>query len=476
MTRTHSWRLVPLSTVIVGTGLIALVLMGCAFAFNSYVGSLRRDTTALVDEALSELAASPHGARAADAAQEIATRLFSPVLIIVFIGPRHRVTVFHADHNGLGYKPVIAVRKSDDRSAEPAARGPFARFVLGAAAICGLPVQRAHYGTLDIYAKQDDAVLVATIRAFALPFVVALAIVLLFSLLSARILTKQALRPLEDVTAALERFAAGDFRPQFVAANSRAELGKLARAYNGAVAQVEMAFEERERANASMRQFIADASHQLRTPLTIIRAFITILGDSKDGPSAERDHILRVMRQQSVVMSALIDNLMLLERWGSDVPDAAAEVVDVTRLVDDIVTAIRDANEPRTISFTANGTGFSRLDPRELTYAVTNIIDNALKYTEGDVDVTLDVGPTSIAIIVRDSGPGMSSETERHAFDRFYRGEQRDVEGSGLGLAIAKRAVERAGGTIDLSSAPERATTIRIVLPRAFPALEAAKL
>jgi signal transduction histidine kinase len=476
MTRAYSWRLVPLSTLIVGAGLVALVLIGCAYAFNSYVGSLRHDTTTLVREAASELAKGPPHARATYAAHELATRLFSPALIIVFIGPHHRVTVFHVEDGAHEYKPVVAIRSSDDRSAEPVATGAFARIVLGAAAICGMPVQRAHYGALDVYAKQDDAVLVATVRAFALPFIGALAVVLIISIFSARILTKQALRPLEDVTAALERFAAADFRTQFVAANSRAELGKLARAYNGAVAQVELAFEERERANALMRQFIADAGHQLRTPLTIIRGFITMLGDTTDGAAADREHILRVMGQQSVLMGALIENLILLDRWENDAADTAAEFVDVTRLLDDIVTALADANEPRSISYSADGVGLVRIDPRELTYAVTNIIDNALKYTAGEVAVALHAGTANVTITVRDAGPGMSPETARHAFDRFSRGERRDVEGSGLGLAIAKKAIERAAGTIDLATAPDRETTIRIVLPRAVPACEPAEL
>ncbi|HTJ27508.1 MAG TPA: HAMP domain-containing sensor histidine kinase [Candidatus Limnocylindria bacterium] len=466
MTRAYSWRIVPLSTFIVGAGLVALVVIGSVFAFNSYVAMLRRDTTTLVNEALSQLAKSPPGTHATDAAQGIATRLFSPALIVVFIGTHHRVTVFHPLGDARGYKPVVAVRGVDDRSAEPAARGAFARLVLGAAAICGLPVQRAHYGSIDIYAKQDDAAFVASVREFALPFAGALALALLFSVLSARLLTRQALRPLEDVTAALERFAAADFRPQFVATNSRAELGKLARAYNGAVAQVESAFDERERANAAMRQFIADAGHQLRTPLTVIRGFITLLGETAEQTRADREHMLRVMGQQSVLMGALIDNLILLDGWENH-SATAPEIVDVTRLLDDIVTAIRDANEPRTIAFTANGVGFARIDPRDLTYAVTNIVDNALKYTAGDVSVDVDAGANSITVTVRDAGPGMTAEVARHAFDRFYRGQRRDVAGSGLGLAIAKKAVERAGGTIELSTAPERETTIRIALPRA---------
>ncbi len=125
------------------------------------------------------------------------------------------------------------------------------------------------------------------------------------------------MRPLDDVTAALQRFASGDLTPQPIAADERHELGVLTGAYNQAVAQLERAFEERDRANASMRHFIADAGHQLRTPLTVVQGFIAILRRGGIESTADRDRILETMNDQSRIMGSLIDKLILLERWES---------------------------------------------------------------------------------------------------------------------------------------------------------------
>jgi two-component system sensor histidine kinase SenX3 len=175
------------------------------------------------------------------------------------------------------------------------------------------------------------------------------------------------------------------------------------------------------------------------------------------------------MTRQSILMGALIDNLILLEGWEDHATFRPPEIVDVTRLSEDIVSSFRDTNESRVIELRSSATAYARVDPRELTYAIMNLLDNALKYTPGDIDVRIDVLAESIQIIIDDRGPGMERSLAERAFDRFYRGERRDVEGSGLGLAIAKKAIERAAGTISMVSAPSRGTTFTIVLPRAFP-------
>jgi signal transduction histidine kinase len=98
---------------------------------------------------------------------------------------------------------------------------------------------------------------------------------------------------------------------------------------------------------------------------------------------------------------------------------------------------------------------------------MTNIVDNALKYTGGPIDIAIARTGGKAAITVRDRGPGMCSADVAHAFDRFFRGTRRDVDGTGLGLAIAKRAIERAGGSIALESSVEAGSLFTITLPLA---------
>jgi len=281
------------------------------------------------------------------------------------------------------------------------------------------------------------------------------------------------LRPLVDVTGALERFAAGDLTPQPIVANARESLGSLAVAYNGAIAQMEHAFGERDRANARMRQFVADAGHQLRTPLTVMRGFIAILRKGELRTPADRDRILETMHRQSQIMASLIEKLMLLDRWDA-APESATppEAIDIGRLVGDVVTPIADTQPTRTVRIDAPAGPLAAIDPSDLTHALTNIVDNALKYTTGAIDVSVRRNGSSVVVEVVDEGPGMTPDEVRQAFERFYRGPRRDIDGSGLGLSIARRALERAGGKLELQSDPERGSRFTLTLPAAAPKRE----
>jgi two-component system, OmpR family, sensor kinase len=272
------------------------------------------------------------------------------------------------------------------------------------------------------------------------------------------------MRPLDDVTSALSRFASGDLTPHLIAADERQELGLLAAAYNGAIEQMERAFAARDRANASMRQFIADAGHQLRTPLTVVQGFIAILRRGGIDSPPEREHILDTMNDQSRIMGALIDKLILLERWEG--VEAPATPIDVGRLVADLVSPIADAHPERQFAISTESGVLAAIDPTELGYVVTNLADNAVKYGEGAIDVSVHARDSKAVIEVADHGPGIPSTDGARVFDRFYRGTQRDVAGSGLGLAIVKRAVERAHGTVVLESSPAGSRFI-VELPRA---------
>ncbi|MGB6599914.1 MAG: HAMP domain-containing sensor histidine kinase, partial [Candidatus Cybelea sp.] len=341
-----------------------------------------------------------------------------------------------------------------DLSGDPRASGPLARVVLGLATAFGLQSLFAHVGNLYIIVKSNDATLVATVRAFILPLAIALIVAIACGILIARVLTRQVVRPLDDVTAALQRFASGDLTPQLIAADERHELGGLAVAYNGAIEQMERAFAGRDRANASMRQFIADAGHQLRTPLTVVQGFIAILRRGGFESPGDREHILDTMNDQSRIMGSLIDKLILLERWESPEASASVAPIDVGTLVADLVAPIADAHPERRFALTTPSGILAAIDPTELGYVVTNLTDNAVKYGEGQIEVRVQARDSAAVIEVADHGPGIPSTDATRVFDRFYRGAQRDVAGSGLGLAIVKRAVERARGSISLESSP----------------------
>ncbi len=452
-----------LAAIEISIVLAAVILAGALFAFGAYVRSVSNELSGtLVQLQTALMRTSLPDARAGGVFA--ASLLLGSGSEIVFLDANTRVAVYRAHRTDPN--PVVTVRPRGDLSGDPHPSGPLSRVILGLATAFGLQSLNAHLGNVYVVVKSNDAALVRTVTSFTLPLLIALALAVICATLVARTLTRQALRPLDDVTAALTRFASGDLTPQPIAADERHELGSLAAAYNGAIEQMERAFAARDRANTAIRQFIADAGHQLRTPLTVVQGFIAILRRGGIESAPDRDRILQTMNDQSRIMGALIDKLILLERWEGLQAAATAAPIDVGTLVADLISPIADAHPERHFEVSTQSGVLAAIDPTELGYVVTNLADNAVKYGEGDIAVRVSARDGTALIEVADRGPGIPSTDAARVFDRFYRGAQRDVSGSGLGLAIVKRAVERAGGTISLATSPS-GSHFTVQLPRA---------
>jgi signal transduction histidine kinase len=461
-------RLVPLSTLGVVGSFVTIVFAIALFAFGSFIAQLRHDSATLVAQSTQIAANLRSNATALAAARRIEAPFIVPSLLVTFIDRQSRVTVVRAADEPSGTRTTVIVRSVDDRRL-PEAHGIFARLVLGLATTFGLGPMHAHAGHLDVTVDADQPRLVGTVGAFVPAFGLILIFAVAIAAVIARILARGALRPLTEVTRALERFSEGDFTAEIIEHDGNAQLGALATAYNGAVQQVERAFAERARANAIMRQFIADGGHQLRTPLTVIRGFVGILRSAGTTmPQTERDHILESMLAQTLVIGSLIDKLILLDEWEAD-EHAEITELDVVRLCRAIVKPLALAHPDRDIRLHAGTDAYASADAVQLTHAISNVLENALKYTAGPIDLDVSESNSRIRVVVADCGPGMHESERVRAFDRFFRGRQRDVGGSGLGLAIAKKGVERCRGSIQLESSVAAGTRITIDLAEACP-------
>ncbi len=456
-------RLLLVASLEIGAVLALLIVVGTLFAFGSYIGSIRSEANATVAQLIAALAGNASEDDAVAAAKVVQGRYLRSDLIVVLLDADHRVAVYRTHRADRA--PAIVVQRRGELPKDPAASGPLVAPIQGLATAFGLQNVRGHVGLVDIYVKENETALVSSAGAFAWPVFFALVIAFAVGLATARALVYQMLRPLVDVQRALERFASGDLTPQPIATATRGEFAELAVAYNGAIDQLERAFAERDSANAAIRQFIADAGHQLRTPLTVIRGFIAILRKGDLRTPADRERILETMNRQSAVMASLIDKLMLLDRWERNASAAPPVPIDVAQLVDDVVTPIAEANPGRRVDIDAPPGPLAAIDPSDLAYAITNVLDNALKYTDGLVRVRVRPEPGAVVVEVADEGPGMAPGEVRHVFDRFYRGARRDIDGSGLGLSIAKRAVERAGGSLSVTTDRATGSTFKIRLP-----------
>lgn len=278
-----------------------------------------------------------------------------------------------------------------------------------------------------------------------------------------RVFSRHALAPVNEITGSLRALADGDFtQRRFVTAGGD-EIGTLTQAYNDAAASVAAAMEERRNTEARMRQFVADAGHELRTPLTVIAGYIDVLRrGALDEPKVAKQ-ILSTMALEKEHMRTLIDRLMRLARMDSETPPQAAPI-DVPELLRDQVDAARRLDEGRQIDYSIEGDPQVVADRAEISEALWNVIENALKYAPGaPIHLRAYRDNGSAVLSVRDEGPGMSVGERMHAFERFYRGDARgEIPGTGLGLAIAKRAVDRAGGSIAIESSPGAGTTVSI--------------
>ncbi|HTC30274.1 MAG TPA: HAMP domain-containing sensor histidine kinase [Candidatus Acidoferrum sp.] len=308
-------------------------------------------------------------------------------------------------------------------------------------------IQTVPFGTMRVDIVPDLDYIATTETRWLIGAIIVDLVTLIPAWFLAEIVASRTLEPLLHTTRALERFASGDFTPHAVTTRQRTEIGDLARAYNAAVEQITDAFSERSAAMDEMRQFVADAGHQLRTPLTVLMGHVSALV-----PKTPREEtIFTNMLAQSRRMKAIIDDLIVLARLEHG--ERTVSTVDIGELADGVVTTFRDGGYER-VALHANGPAPARVNPSEVIDALTALIENAIKYApSGPVNVTVQGNGSRATLIVEDSGPGMSAADIEHAFDRFYRGDASvGTDGTGLGLSIVRRGVERSDGTVTLIS------------------------
>lgn len=280
-------------------------------------------------------------------------------------------------------------------------------------------------------------------------------------------------QPVKEMTATAVAIAGGDLSRRVPVGRSRnPDVDDLAAALNVMLGRIESSFAERAASEERLRQFIADASHELRTPVATIRGYAELF---RGGGLEQPDDLTGAMRrteEEAIRMGSLIDDMLLLARLDQgrpleDVP------IDVATLVDDAARDARARDPERNITVAAEAPLVVRGDTDRLRQVIANVVGNALVHTPPGtpIEITAAVLGETAAICVSDHGPGMSEEHAARAFERFYRADpsrSRHRGGSGLGLAIVKSAVHALGGTVTLDSTPGVGTCICLRLPLAF--------
>ncbi|HXL34839.1 MAG TPA: ATP-binding protein, partial [Gemmatimonadales bacterium] len=224
---------------------------------------------------------------------------------------------------------------------------------------------------------------------------------------------------------------------------------------------------------AMRRDFVANVSHELKTPLTSIAGYAeTLATEASPGPQTER--FVRPILSNARRMHRLVDDLLDLSRIESGRWQPHPELVDVRGLAGDAWAAFADRARERRIQFTAAPGDVHHVtaDPEALRQVLTNLFDNALRYTppDGRIGVALESVPGGVTVSVVDTGSGIAPDHLPRIFERFYRadpGRSREEGGTGLGLAIVKHLVEAHGGRVEAESTLGRGTAIRMFFPEA---------
>ncbi len=230
---------------------------------------------------------------------------------------------------------------------------------------------------------------------------------------------------------------------------------------------------ELRRLEAVRRDFVANVSHELKTPLTSIAGYAETLA-AEGATGAQQEGFVRTILSNARRMQRLVDDLLDLSRIESGRWQPAPEPVDVAALAREAWASFAGRAGERQVNFAldAGRAGAVTADPEALRQVFTNLFDNALRYTPpgGRIAVSVEPAAGGLVLAVADTGSGIAPEHLPRIFERFYRadpGRSRDEGGTGLGLAIVKHLVEAHGGRVEARSAVGKGTTIRMFFPEA---------
>jgi two-component system, OmpR family, sensor histidine kinase MprB len=280
-----------------------------------------------------------------------------------------------------------------------------------------------------------------------------------------RFAARRVLRPLSEVADTAQTIGETDDLSLRLHIHADDEVGQLARNFNAMLSRLESSRAALDESVRAQRQLVADASHELRTPVTSLRTNIEVLLAGGELGEEDRRRLLADVVEQSEELTALVGDLIELAR--GDEPYSDADDVRLDGVVAECVTRAR-RNAP-SVQFEAHLEPVT-VDgvPGRLERAVNNLLDNAARHSApgGVVEVTVD----RLGVRVRDHGTGVEPEDLPYVFDRFFRGaSSRGSQGSGLGLAIVRQVAEQHGGTASAANAPDGGAVFTIELPTSTP-------
>jgi two-component system sensor histidine kinase BaeS len=262
--------------------------------------------------------------------------------------------------------------------------------------------------------------------------------------------------PIGDVMEAADRVADGDYTVR-VRERGPGEVRRLGRTFNDMSARLQASDEQR-------RRLLADVTHELRTPLAVVRGSLEAIADGVYEADEER---VAAVLEQTRLMGRLLDDLQTLSTAEAGALSLTFEPTDLEAVVEDVASAFapRAAAAEVKLATSCDGSPEATVDPARIHQVLENLVANAVRHTPpgGTVSIGLLRRDDGVELRVTDTGPGIPADELASIFDRYSRSA--DSGGSGLGLAIARGLVEAHGGSIEAESPPGGGATIRVRLP-----------
>ena len=320
------------------------------------------------------------------------------------------------------------------------------------------------FGVLQV--GESLAQLTSTLQSVTIALLLITPFVLLLGAFGSYWLAKRAFRPILHLTRTAREIKAGDLHRRVPVPHSRDEVHNLALTLNEMIGRLDQAFTQQ-------RRFVADASHELRTPVTAIRSMIEVA--LEDSLSLDEYHeILSEIKAESERLGSIINDLLVLARADEDQLLLDHEPVRLDLLASDVADTMEPLANERGITLLLQALEPATVmgDTARLIQVMMGLVDNALAYTNAGGTVTLNVEARDevACLTVRDTGIGIGEEDKAHIFERFYRADparSRAAGGSGLGLSIAQWMIQAHGGTITVESQLGQGSTFMVTLPLA---------
>lgn len=287
------------------------------------------------------------------------------------------------------------------------------------------------------------------------------------------VLARVALRPLTRVERVAVAIAGGQRHQRVGLLPANTEVGRMAASFDAMVDELSAAMDRQSRTEAQLRQFVADAAHELRTPVAGVAAYAELIERGAADRPADLARAVTGIRTETTRVARLVDDLLVLARLDAPTTVPVAHAVNLAVLSGEAVDAARAIDPDRTIHLATDSHVFARGDPDLLRRVLDNLLANVRAHTPPTAACLVTVmsaSPPDVArVSIADSGPGMSDADAARAFDRFWRSDQSRARatgaGAGFGLAIVRRAIESMHGTVTISQTPGGGLTVTVDLP-----------